>query len=129
MLASEQRACAGIRCTGEQLERRFFIGRPFNMHVFGGTRLHALRDGFDKLARGRARITRDHGNARLKRGMREGLVAHEQFLRHYSAIFALKSEIFLRHSSQPVPSICTARMAAFFAPLMATHATGTPEGI
>ena len=29
----------------------------------------------------------------------------------------------------PVPIICTARMAAFFAPLMATQATGTPEGM
>ena len=32
-------------------------------------------------------------------------------------------------ASSPVPSICTARMAAFLAPLMATQATGTPEGI
>ena len=37
--------------------------------------------------------------------------------------------IFWRAPSQPVPSICTARMAAFLAPLMATQATGTPEGI
>ena len=29
----------------------------------------------------------------------------------------------------PVPIICTARMAAFFAPLLATQATGTPEGM
>ena len=49
------------------------------MHVFGGTRLHALRNGFDKLARGRARIACDHGNARLERGMREGLVAMSNF--------------------------------------------------
>ena len=31
--------------------------------------------------------------------------------------------------ASPVPIICTARMAAFFAPLMATQATGTPEGM
>mgnify|MGYP001652044984 FL=1 len=32
-------------------------------------------------------------------------------------------------ASSFVPIICTARMAAFFAPLMATQATGTPEGM
>ena len=49
--------------------------------------------------------------------------------RYASAMAALKSMIFWRQPSQLVPSICTARMAAFFAPLMATQATGTPEGI
>ena len=39
------------------------------------------------------------------------------------------SMIFWRAPSQPVPSICTARMAAFLAPLMATVATGTPEQV
>jgi len=39
------------------------------------------------------------------------------------------SMIFWRHASSLMPSICTAKMAAFFAPLMATVATGTPEGI
>ncbi len=37
--------------------------------------------------------------------------------------------IFCCMAASPVPIICTARMAAFFAPLMATVATGTPEGI
>lgn len=41
----------------------------------------------------------------------------------------LKSMIFWRASSQPAPSIRAAKIAAFFAPLMAAQATEAPEGI
>lgn len=36
----------------------------------------------DKFRRRRARVTGDHANARRKRGIRKGLVSHNQFLMH-----------------------------------------------
>src|SRR3989338_8491733 len=51
------------------------------------------------------------------------------FARIYPDIFSLYAFTFARIPSTPAPIICAARMPAFFAPLMATVATGTPGGI
>ena len=82
LLAGEQRACAAIRCAGEQLERALFVRGPLHMDALSGAGSMQLRHGFRHLGRRRPGIARNNAHPRLKCGMGERLVAHKQFLRH-----------------------------------------------
>ena len=82
LLAGEKRAGAGIRRTGQHLERSLLVRRPFDMNVVSAAGSDARGDGLNHLARRRARISGDDGCPRRQRRMGERLVSHEKLLGH-----------------------------------------------
>ena len=82
LLARKQRAGPRVRSARHDLERRFLVGRPFNVRALGRAVRHACGDGFYHFARRRARISRNNADARFKRCACKRLIAHEQLLRH-----------------------------------------------
>ena len=85
LLAGEQRACAAVRRTRKKFERGLLVCRPFHVNAVRLARCMQLCDGLDQFRRRRPGVSRDNPHPRLKGGVGERFVAHQQFLRHSPA--------------------------------------------
>ncbi len=82
LFAGVQGARTGVGSASQQLQRRLFVGRPFNMHALGAPGRVFGGDGLYHLGRRSARIARAYAHARFEGSMGKGLVALQEFFRH-----------------------------------------------